>query len=55
MKLMEPPKINLKFLKPPQIPEVILDSDSDESENDNSETVDNADDYEQLEPDQSFL
>jgi hypothetical protein len=47
-------KIKL-FLKPAQIPEVILGSDSEESENDNSETVGHEDDYEQLGRDQSFL
>jgi hypothetical protein len=48
-KLTEDPK---KFLKPDQ---VIVDGDSVESENDNTETVDDDDNYEQLRPAQSLL
>jgi hypothetical protein len=40
-KLTEPPKNKAEFLKPDQISEVTLDSDSEESENDNRETVGN--------------
>jgi hypothetical protein len=54
-KLTEPRKLKAVFLKPDQIPEVILDSDSEESEIDNNETVDDEEDYEQLGPDQSLL
>jgi hypothetical protein len=54
-KLTEPPKLKSVFLKPDQIPEVILDSDNEESENDNGETVDDEEDYEQLGPDESLL
>jgi hypothetical protein len=54
-KLTEPLKLKPVFLKPDLIPDIILDSDSEESENDNSETVDDEEDYEQLGPDQSLL
>jgi hypothetical protein len=40
-----------KMTEPNQIPEVILDSDSEQSENDNNETVDNEEHCEQLQPD----
>jgi hypothetical protein len=39
-KLRQPPETKGKFLKPDQVPEVMLNSDSDESENGDSETVD---------------
>jgi hypothetical protein len=38
--LTELPKKKAKFLKPDQIPEVMLESDTEESENGDSETVD---------------
>jgi hypothetical protein len=39
-KFRAPPEKKGKFLKPDQIPEVMLNSDSEESENGDSETVD---------------
>jgi hypothetical protein len=45
--LTKPPKQTAKFIKPNQIPEVILRSDSEISEN-NNKTVDGV--HEQLEP-----
>jgi hypothetical protein len=53
--LTEPPKKKVKLLKPEQIPQVILDSDSDESEDDSNERVDREKDYEFDESDQSLL
>jgi hypothetical protein len=52
-KLTETPEKGGRFLKPDHTPEIILDSDGEESENDNTETV-NDEDYE-LGPDQSLL
>jgi hypothetical protein len=43
------------LLKPAQRSEVILDSEIEETENDNSETMYNKDYYEHLGPDQTFL
>jgi hypothetical protein len=54
-KLTETPKKKVNFLKPDQVPEVIRDRDSEESEIDNSETVDDKEDCEQLGPNQSLL
>jgi hypothetical protein len=54
-KSTEPPKKKVKLLEPEQIPEVILDTDSDESEDDSTETVDREEDYEFDESDQSLL
>jgi hypothetical protein len=53
--LTKPPKKKAKFLKPDQIPEVTLDSDSQEFENDNSETMDDEKNNEQLGLGQSLL
>jgi hypothetical protein len=53
-KLTEPPKNKATFLTPDKMPEVILDTDSEESENDNNGTVDE-EDCEQCGPDQSLL
>jgi hypothetical protein len=39
-KLTEHPKKKVTFLKPEQIPEVILDTDGDESEDGSNEIVD---------------
>jgi hypothetical protein len=49
-KLTKPPKRKAKFLKPDKIPEATMESDSEESENDNSEKY-----YEQLGTDQSLF
>jgi hypothetical protein len=54
-KLTEPLNKKAKLLKPDRIPELIPDSDSEASENDNIETVDNEEYCEQLWSDQSLL
>jgi hypothetical protein len=54
-KSTEAPKKKVKLLKPEQIPEVILDTDSDELEDDSNETADGEEDYEFYESDQSLL
>jgi hypothetical protein len=51
-KSTKPPKKKVKLLKPEQIPEVILDTDNDESEDDSNETADGEEDYEFDESDQ---
>jgi hypothetical protein len=43
--LTEPSEKKLKLLKPEEIPEVILDTDSDELEDDSNETVVGEEDY----------
>jgi hypothetical protein len=54
-KLIEPSKKKMNLLKPDQIPEVTLDSDSQEPERNNNKTVDNDEDYGQLGPHQPLL
>jgi hypothetical protein len=53
-KLTEPPKEKAMFLTCDKMPEVILDTDSEESEKENNGTVDEKN-YEQCGPDQSLL
>jgi hypothetical protein len=45
-KSTETPKMKVRLLKPEKIPKIILDTDSDESEDDSNETADGEEHYE---------